>query len=203
MSNPSEPPESANVDLEAELRHRLSLLSPQDTIRGMILNGVLESVRKLGGEAVAQQCLSAVGEKKFVDFFKYPSRIHLEFIYKAAALLDARYAGFEKALWHMGYQGGMSFLASAPGRILLLGQGSIRRVLGVVPAAFSVVGSTLESEVRWTGAKSAIFILKRDFIPPAYTVGTLQCLETVNVKGLRVRALPSEPLVGKYELAWD
>ncbi|HEX8439182.1 TIGR02265 family protein [Archangium sp.] len=203
MGNPSIAQAPAHIDRHEDLRQRLTLLKPEDTVRGVILNGVMEAVRVLGDETLVRQCLDVVGEKRLVDFFSYPSHKHLQLIYTAAGLLDARYGSFEKALWLMGYHGGKNFLSSTPGKVLLLGQGSFKRLLEAVPTAFSVGGNGLKSEVRWTGPTSAVFILDRDFIPPAYTEGTLQSLEISKVKGLRVRWRPTETLVGEYELTWE
>jgi uncharacterized protein (TIGR02265 family) len=192
-----------NPELENDLHHRLALLSPEDKVRGIILNGVLEIVRTLGNETMVRQCLDSVGEKKFVDFFTYPSHLHLRFVYAAADLLCERFGSFEKTLWNMGYQGGKYFLSSAPGKILMLGQGSMQRLLSVVPSAFSLANNSLQGEVKWTGPRSALFLLKHDFLPLVYTEGTLQSLDTAKVKGLRVKSRQVEPLVGEYELTWE
>lgn len=192
------------MELEKELQHRLSLLTPDDTVRGLMLNSVLDVVRELGSEALARQCLDAVGEKKLVDFFLYPSRMHLELLYTAAGLLYARYGSLEKTLWNMGYQGGKNFFASTPGKLMMLGEGDIHRLLKALPTAFSVAGGMLKSEVVVTSPWTAVFILHRDFIHPAYTEGTLQsALEFGHAKGLRVKWRPSATLVSEYDLAWD
>lgn len=192
------------VEPDKELKYRLSLLTPEDTIRGLMLNSVLRVVRELGGAELAHQCLDVVGEKKFVDFFLYPSRLHLELLYTAAGLLEARHGGFEKTLWIIGYQGVKNFFASTPGKLMLLGRGDIHRLLKALPSAFSVAGGMLKSEVVVTSPWSAVFVLHRDFIHPAYTEGTLQSvLEFGHVKGLRVKWRPSATLVSEYELAWE
>ncbi len=203
MAHPSTAQSPAPIDRQEDLRQRLASLSPEDFVRGMILNGVMEAVRVLGDEALVRQCQDLLGEKRLVDFFCYPAHKHLQLIYTAASLLEARHGGFEKALWSMGYHGGKNFLSSAPGKVLLLGQGNFKRLLSTLPTAFSVGSNRLKSEVRWTGPTSALFILQHDFIPPAYTEGTLQALELAKVKGLRVRSRQSEALVGEYELTWE
>jgi uncharacterized protein (TIGR02265 family) len=203
MGNPSNAQSPAHIDRQEDLRQRLASLKPGDTVRGMILNGVLEAVRTLGDEAMVRQCLELLGEKRLVDFFSYSSHKHLQLIYLAAGLLETRHGGFEKALWLMGYHGGKNFLSSVPGKVMMLGQGSFKRLLEAVPMAFSVGANGLKSEIRWTGPNSALFILERDFIPPAYTEGTLQSLEVTKVKGLRVRSRQSGTLVGEYELTWE
>jgi uncharacterized protein (TIGR02265 family) len=196
---------SGQNELEKDLQQRLSLLTPADTARGMFLNGIVEVVRELGNEAAVQQCLDVVGEKKFVDFFSYPSAKHVSMLYTAAALLSERYGGFDNALRAMGYQGTKNFLASTAGKLLLvLGQGNPKRLLNALPSAYAVSVSSLQAEVRWTGPNSAVFILRRDFIPLAYTEGSLKAVfETAKVRGFQVRSRQPEPLLGEYELSWQ
>jgi uncharacterized protein (TIGR02265 family) len=190
---------------EEDLRQRLSLLSPADTVRGMLLNGVLEVVRELGDEAAVRQCLEMAGEKKLVDFFSYPAEVHLKMLYTAAQLLSGRYGSFEETLWNMGYQGARNFLSSTPGKLLkVLAQGNPKRLLNGLPSAFSVGGGRLQSTVRWTGPNTATFVLERDFLPLPYTEGVLRAaFEATQVKGFQVRSRQPEPLVGEYDLSWE
>ncbi|WP_158502062.1 TIGR02265 family protein [Vitiosangium sp. GDMCC 1.1324] len=205
MKNPDVPRGATLTEFEEEQRRRMALLTPADTARGLYLNGVLEVVRELGSETAMRQCLEAAGEKKFVDFFSYSSRAHLALVYTAAKLLHDKYGGFEKTLWHMGYKGTKNFFASAVGKtMLVVAQGSPKRLLTALPAAFSVSVSTLQGEVRWTGPNSATFILKRDFMPLMYTEGALQAVfENAKVQNFQMRSREPEPLVGEYMLSWE
>lgn len=205
MNSPSTARAPAHDEHEEDLRWRLSQLTSQDTVRGMILNGVLEVVRELGDEAAVRQCLDVVGEKKLVDFFSYPSDRHVQTIYMAARLLSDRFSGFENALRAMGHQGTKNFLSSPAGKLMLvLGQGNPKRLINGLPSAFSVAVSSLTSEVKWTGPQSATFILRRDFIPLAYTEGALRpVLENAKVKHFEIRSRQPEPLVGEYDLSWE
>lgn len=193
------------AEFEGDLRWRMSLLTSEHTARGLYLNGVLDVVRELGSEAAVRQCLEAAGEKRFVDFFSYSSRAHLALVQTAAKLLRDRYGSFEKTLWHMGYQGTKSFFASAVGRtMVVVAQGNPRRLLNALPAAFSLSVSTLRGEVHWTGPNSAVFILRQDFMPLAYTEGALHAVfENAKAKNFQVKSREPEPLVGEYTLSWE
>jgi uncharacterized protein (TIGR02265 family) len=192
-------------DVERDLQQRLALLTPTDKVRGLFLNGVLDVVRELGDEAVMRQCVESVAEKKFVDFFQYPSNVHLNLVYSAAKLLMGRYGSFEKTLWTMGYQGTKNFFTSAVGKtMVVLAQGSPKRLLTALPSAFSIAVTSLEGEVRWTGPNSGVFILRHDFIPLMYTEGALQAVfENAKVKRFQIHASQPEPLVGEYTVNWE
>ncbi len=198
-------PSTAHNEHEEDLKWRLSQLTPQDTVRGVFLKGIVEVVRELGDEASVRQCLDVVGEQKLVDFFSYPSDRHIRMIYTAARLLSDRFGGFEHALRAMGHQGTKNFLSSAVGKLMLVvGQGNPQRLINGLPPAFSVAVSSLTSEVKWTSPQSATFILRRDFVPLAYTEGALRAvLENAKVKRFEIRPRQPEPLVGEYDLSWE
>ena len=196
---------SVHPGSEEDLRQRLALLAPTDNVRGMLLNGILEVVRERGDEAAVRQCLEAAGEKTLVDFFTYPSSVHLRMLYTAARLLSDRYGGFEQALGALGYQGARNFLASIPGKLLMvLAQGNPKRLINALPSAFNVGGSHLKIDVRWTGPHSAVFVFQRDFIPLVYTEGVLRAaFEAAQVKGFQVRSRQLESLASEYEMSWE
>lgn len=187
-----------------ELQHRLSLLTPADTVRGVFINGVLEVARTLGGDALAQRCLEVTGEEKFVDFFNYSSAAHLRAIYHTGSWLLDRYGDFDSALWQMGHVGTHGFFASPVGKTMrMISGGNPRRLLQSLPRAFSVAGATLVSELRWQGPQSAVFTLKRDFIPTAYTEGVMHAvLEQAKVKHIQVHSHQPQPLVSEYTVDW-
>ena len=205
MNDPSTARDPVHPGSEEDLRQRLSLLTPTDNARGMLLNGILEVVRELGDEAAVRQCLEAAGEKKLVDFFTYPATVHLQMLYTAARLLNTRYGGFERAMEALGYQGARNFLASTPGRLMIvLAQGKPKRLVEALPSAFTVGGSHLKIAVRWKGPNNVVFVFQRDFIPLVYTEGTLRAaFEAAKVKGFQVRSRQLESFGSEYELSWQ
>ena len=73
-------------------------MHPQDTARGLFLNGMLKAIRTLGGEAVAKRCLEASGQEQLVDVFNYPATLQLQFLSIAMPSLLARCASYDMAL---------------------------------------------------------------------------------------------------------
>ncbi len=192
-------------DIARDLEKRLSLATREDTARGMFFNGVLEAVRTLGGEEAVARCLAASGEKKFVDFFNYPVSAFLKLAYSAAEVMGPRYGGFEGALRRMGSQATPDFLSSTAGKtLLLLAAGSPKRLVSNLHAGYRAAVSYGDRGVTWTGDKSGIFTMKRDFMPPAYHEGTLQTvIETVGGLYVKVQGKQVGLLDTEYALSWQ
>jgi uncharacterized protein (TIGR02265 family) len=189
---------------DEELNQRLSLILPEFKVRGMLLNGVLEVVRQLGSEAAMQRCLEASGEKRFVEFFQYPSSILLRMLYTAARLLSDEYGGFEGALRKMGHKGAMNFLSTPVGRVLVLTiQKNPKRLMNNMPSAFRAA-SSMECAVAWKGPSHAVFTMKRDFIPLAYTEGALLVVKDITTaQGVMISSRYTQDFDSEYEVSWS
>ncbi len=189
---------------EEDLKRRLSLVSPTDTTRGLFLNGVLKSVRQLGGEATAQHCLAESGEKRFLDFFSYPISSLMRMSYAGARLLSNDSRSFEEVMRQMGYASAWNFASSTMGVLMLrMVLRDPRRLLEALPSAYRMNRNSGECKVRWTGYNSAIVRITRDFLPHTYTEGSLQAaFEAAKVRGLTVRTVPTDWLDTEYELVW-
>jgi uncharacterized protein (TIGR02265 family) len=190
---------------EEELQWRLSLVVPTDTTRGLFLKSVLESVRKLGNEAAVQRCLEASGEQRFVDLFNYPISAMLRMTYVGARLLTNETRSFDEVLRQMGYLSTNNFTASTVGALMLkMVLGKPRLLLDTLPASHRINTSAGECKVRWTGPRSAVVLITRDYLPSPYTEGSLQgAFAAAKVRGLTVRSRPSPSLDNEYELSWD
>lgn len=190
---------------EEDLRRRLSRVRPGDTTRGLFFKAVLDSVRQLGSEAAAQQCLEESGEKRFVELFNYPMGTLLRMSYVGARLLSDETRSFEEVMRQLGYLSAKSFTHSMMGKLMLrLVVGDARRLLDTLPSAHRLNTSTGECKVRWTGHTSAIVLITRDFLPHPYTEGSLQgAFESAKLRGLTVRAWPTPSLDNEYELSWE
>jgi uncharacterized protein (TIGR02265 family) len=204
MKEPGAAPHSPPLGSEEELRKRLSSLAETATVRGMLFNAVLEVVRGVGGETAVQKCLAASGEKRFLDFFSYPSSKYLEVLYTAARLRSGGQEDFEQALRHLGQQAAGNFLVSVAGRTLLvLVQGNPYRMLNSLPWAIHVGVGGVEVTLRLTSPWSGVLTVKRDFSPrPFVEGGLLAAFEATGVKGARVRSWPVGPADNEYELSW-
>jgi uncharacterized protein (TIGR02265 family) len=188
-----------------EFERRMSLATPRDTTRGLFFNGALASVRAFGGDALAQRCQDATGEKRFVDFFSYPVASFLKLSLVASQTLSGQLGGLEAAQRRMGMQATRDFFSSMAGRTLLLLAGEdASRMLANVPSGYRTAVSYGERTVTMTGPKSATLLMKGDFMLPAYTEGVLlSILEAATVKNARAVVRPVGVLDTEYELSWD
>lgn len=204
MSDTSGLFEGLDSKVSQDLAARLALATHEDTVRGLFFNGVVGAVRALGGDAAVEHCLTAGGERKFVDFFSYPVASFLRLAYAAAQVMGPRYGGFEGALRRMGAQATTDFLSSAAGKtLLLLASDSPRRLLGNLHSGYRAAVSYGERNVSWTGDTSGVFTMKRDFMPPPYHEGTLQAvIEVVGGKQVRVEGRQTGLLDTEYSLSW-
>ncbi len=188
-----------------EFERRIALATPQDTTRGLFFNGALAAVRSFGGEAVAQKCMEAAGEKRFVDFFSYPVTSFLKLSLAASQALGGQLGGFEATQRRLGMQATRDFFSSMAGRTLLLLAGEDpTRVLANLPSGYRTAVSYGERTVTMTGPKTAQVVMRRDFMLPAYNEGVLLAvMEAALVQNPRVVARPVSTLDTDYELAWD
>jgi uncharacterized protein (TIGR02265 family) len=186
------------------LRRRLSLVTPKDTTRGVFLNGVLQAVRQLGGEAAEQHCLAESGERRFLDFFNYPVSTMLRMSYAGARHLSDQTRSFDEVMRQMGYVSARSFATSSMGSVMLrMILSNPRRLLDIMPTTHRMTTSAGECKVRWTGFNSAVVRITRDFLPHTYMEGSLQgAFEQARVRGLTVRCRPTPSLDNEYELSW-
>jgi uncharacterized protein (TIGR02265 family) len=195
-----------DLDVERQLRHRMAMASPTDTARGMFFNGALKVARALGGSEAADRCQHVLGEKRFIDFFNYPVVELLQLSLEALRLIGPRAGGGAGVLRRMGAQAASDFLASAPGRtMLMLTDKNPRRLLSQLPSSFRTVVSFGDRRMVWSVAeRSGLLLTQRDFMPPAYTKGLLQgVLEAVGAKGIHVSGRPTGMLDSEYEVSWE
>lgn len=188
-----------------EFERRIALATPQDTTRGLFFNGALAAVRSFGGDAVAQKCTDAAGEKRFVDFFSYPVTGFLKLSLVASQALGAQLGGFEATQRRLGMQATRDFFSSMAGRTLLLLAGEDpSRVLANLPSGYRTAVSYGERTVTMTGPKTAQVVMRRDFMLPAYNEGVLLAvMEAALVQNPRVVARTVGTLDTDYELSWD
>jgi uncharacterized protein (TIGR02265 family) len=77
-------------------------------------------------------------------------------------------------------------------------------VLANLPSGYRTATSYGERTVEMKGPKSALVVMKRDFMLPAYNEGVLiAVLESANVKNPRVEAKLGGPLDCEYTISWD
>jgi uncharacterized protein (TIGR02265 family) len=195
-----------DLDVERQLRHRMAMASPTDTARGIFFNGALDVARALGGSEAADRCQQVIGAKRFIDFFNYPVFDLLRMSQELIRLVGTRSGGSAGVLRRMGAQAARDFLASAPGKtMLLLTGGNPRRLLNQLPSSYRTAVSFGERRVVWSAREgTGLFVVERDFMPPAYTKGLLQgVLEQTGVKGVNVSGWPTAMLDSEYQFSWS
>ncbi|MFL5353410.1 TIGR02265 family protein [Archangium sp.] len=199
------PAQPLQLGSDEELKWRLSLIAPEDLMRGLFHNSLLELVKRLEGEEAVRHCLALHGgEVRFLDFFNYSHRSYLELMYVAARLLTPRFGGIERAMWELGYDGSKTFYASAAGRVLMLmAQGDPRRLLSNIPTGMQTASQHVECKVTLTGPRSGV-IFKHEVMPRPHTEGGIQAMcEVAKVKGARVTSRALNPMENEYEVTWD
>jgi uncharacterized protein (TIGR02265 family) len=195
-----------DLDVERQLRHRMAMASPTDTVRGMFLNGVLEVAQSLGGSEAVDRCREVTEEKKFIDYFNYPVFDLLQMTLAATKHVGVRAGGGAGVLRRLGAQAAKDFLAAPTGKtMLLLTGGNPRRLLSQLPSSYRTAVSFGERRMSWSvGERSGRLVVQRDFMPPAYTKGLLQgMLEAVGARNVNVSGRPTGLLDSEYEIVWE
>lgn len=189
---------------EKDLVHRLQPAQPEDTVRGLFSNGILDAVRSLAGDEAARRCLEASGQPKFVDFFNYPIRAHLYLVFTGARFLAPRYGSVEEALRQLGRRSTSDFLNSAAGKTMkLLARGDPKRLLDTLPSAYRVSLTFGTQTIEWKGPTSGRYLLERDFIPVPCHEGVLTALiETTRVSNIQVHGRRQGLLDSEYDFSW-
>jgi uncharacterized protein (TIGR02265 family) len=194
-----------DLDVERQLRHRMAMAGPSDMTRGIFFNGALEVARALGGSEAADRCQYVLGEKRLLDFINYPVGDLLRMSLEMIRIVGAHAGGCAGVLRSLGKQNARDFLASASGKtMLLLAGNNPRRLLSQLPTSFHTAVTFGERRVIWPTQDSlGIFMVQRDFMPPAYTKGLLQGLmEAVGARGVHVSGRPTGMLDSEYEVSW-
>ncbi|WNG33907.1 DUF2378 family protein [Archangium violaceum] len=196
----------SDLNSESHIERNLALAAPRDTARGMFFNGVLEVVRKLAGEGVAQRCRAATGESQHIDFFSYPVSTFLQLCLTAVREVGPLFGGCEVTLHRIGEQSAKDFLSSTAGKTLLLLAGNdVKRILKQVPSGYGAAVSYGERTMTCPHyEKSGYFVIKHDFMPYAYHEGILRgVLLTAGARAPRVRGYSTGPLDSAYEFSWE
>jgi uncharacterized protein (TIGR02265 family) len=193
-------------EAERELDQRLSLASPEDTVRGTFFRSVREVLLTLKGAQAVEECLADCGGSRgFVDFFAYPAGDFLRVLRRAAWLMGNAAGGFEGTMRVLGHLGTAAFLESPAGNAVhVLLAGSPRQVLENLPLAYKLMmpaAGTLS--VARDGYTRSRVVLTRDFLPCAYVEGSLEAqLKKGGASGLRVSGRRTGSLSSEYELSW-
>lgn len=187
-----------------DLERRRTFAKPEHCMRGFFFKGLLENIRTLGDEALVKRCTEACGQEHFVDLFNYSVQLLFPILFTALPTLAERYGGAEAALQQLGRQSTTDFLASVPGKaMLLLAHGRPRLLLSSLPAAVTVSMNYGSARVDWTGPTQGHFIAESSFVPAPFHEGMVrQMLEAVRARGIHVTAWPTGDLGMTCEFSW-
>lgn len=197
--------DAGSSEWEQDLLWRMSRAMPEDTVRGVFFNSMLEEVEALGGEEVARECLGVAEEERFLDYYSYPIRSLLRMLYCAAKHLGARLGGGEEVLRRLSRHANEDFLSSLVGKAaLLLAHGSPRRMVDMAPQLYRQLSSFGEQSVMWTGRNSGWLLLRGDLLPAACHEGALEAfIQAAGGRKVRVERRRVEGLEGEYVFSWE
>jgi uncharacterized protein (TIGR02265 family) len=194
----------SGLGTELELKRRLALTTPVDTVRGMSFHTTLDVVRvELGAEAL-ERCLEPLKEKSYKSFFTYPVSDYLQLQYAAGWLLGEKLGGFDNAIRRIG--GGMApgFLGSVVGKaFMMLTKEGPRQLLNNMPVAYRAASSFGEALVHWTGPRSGVLTTKRDFLLYMnHEGGLLGLFRTLGIQDGQVSGRQIGPLDNEVTFSW-
>ena len=196
--------DESGLGSERELQRRLSLATPADTVRGLILNTVLQAIREDLGDAAVARCVEQCTEKSFQSFFTYPVSEYLRVLYTGAWMLSEKCGGFDNSIRRMVKELAPGFLSSVVGKAFLLTGIGPRQIISNLPVAFRATASFGQCEVRWTGSRSGLLITRRDFLLYLSHEGGLQSLfQALGLSGAWARGRQTGPLDNEVEFAWE
>ena len=187
-----------------DLPDRMQAVQPGDTCKGMFFNSILlETERALGPQARAQ-VQALLPERKYVDFFNYPSLGFLPAAYRVAQLLAPKQGGLEGAFRHLGARAIADFLATPVGSTLLLvSAGNMKRLLQATPTAYKTAVTYGTRETIPRGETGCLFRVKGDLMPAEYHQGVFQ--EVFRTAGTPVNEVTFEKtgfLDADFTLRW-
>lgn len=196
---------AAPPDWAGELELRTVLATDQDTMRGLFLTSMLDSVQALGDEAALKRCREVLGEQQLVPFFNYPVVLLMRLTAAAIRELGGRYGGPEEALRMLGRKATEDFVSSPVGNAVRVMAGKdIKQFLSSVQTIYRMTASYGERSVTWQGPKAGCLTLRRTFLPPPYHEGVLETILTrLGARDVRVEGRQTAPLDSVYDFSWE
>lgn len=204
MAYDAAPPPEMPLSAQLDLKKRLALATPADTVRGLFFSGVLDTVRYLATEREAWHCRKMLGQAPYFDFLPYAIPDFLRLVFTAARCLSTRDEDFAGALRKLGKRGMKDFLGSSAGKTFLsFSFNEPRRVLSSLPVLFRTTTSYGERTVQWLGPRYCRVVMKRDFLPTAYHEGSfLALMEALRLEGAEVKSRVTGVIDSEYVLTW-
>lgn len=195
----------SGLGTEQELRRRLSLATPADTVRGLSMHAIMDAVRLDLGEEALARCLAKSQEKTYKSFFNYPVSEYLVLLYNAAWMLSEKHGGFDDSIRRIAGSFSPGFLSSVVGKaFMMLSKEGPRQLIGNMPVAFRAAASFGEVFVQWSGPRSGVLVTKRDFLLyVTHEGGLLSLFRALGLPNARVRGRQTGPLDNEVEFSWE
>ena len=187
-----------------ELEQRLVLTAPEDTLRGLFFNSVLEQVRPLRNPVAWERCIEAAGGERFMAFFSYSTRAFLRLLYTAAESLSEGKGEVRSALWHLGRELVPHYLDSSAGQVLLLmSQGQPRRLLEGLPPAYRTATRHGRCLVEWLAPCHGRLVFEACTLPADFYEGAVRgVFEITRLARATIHARQVSLLLTEVDVDW-
>jgi len=188
----------------SDLKQRLAAATATDTSRGLNYTTLFDFARA-EIDPKAPREVDPLGKGTRVDFFSYPITEYLDVAWNIAERLAPRFGSYDAVFFEIGKRTVDNFLASVLGKTIFAMAGrDPRRVLAAGPGAFKSAVSYGERAVEFTGARSARYSFKRDFMPHSFHRGVIvAALSATEAKNPKVEAREVAFMESVYEITWE
>ena len=187
-----------------DLEQRLRLVPLGDTVRGVLFNSFLETVRQEGGAEAMERCLADMGESSFLSFFNYPVRSLLKLSYVVAWELSGKFGGFDGAMRRLGRGAVPDFFQSTVGAMMRSVAGmDAKRLISWIPIVYPAIYNHGTCKVAWTNHQSGLWSLSGTLLTPPFVESTMtHMLEPCHLTAFEARARRVGPLKTEVVFSW-
>ncbi|MDP3157417.1 MAG: TIGR02265 family protein [Archangium sp.] len=189
-----------------ELSSRLALCTPDDRVRGMMINEVLKLVeQKAGAEARAEAAKVLPEGVRHRDLVSYPISDFMRLMYRSADLLEKTYGGHVEALQACGGATVDAFSRTPAGRMLfsVVALAGPTQILKGASVGYRSVVTYGSREYEPKGPRSGLMRMSKDMQPAAYHVGVMLAVLRAVGHSAQVVARPLGLDSAEYEISWD
>jgi uncharacterized protein (TIGR02265 family) len=170
-----------------ELAHRLALVRPVHTVRGLAFNAILNLVAEHAGEEESARLLRGLSTRRLVDFFSYPASDFTRLLFLAAEVLLPHLGSQQEALRACGsaclYR---FFYFSTVGRALakIMGRKNPMRGFANTSIAYATLVNYGSHDCEVLGPRQLRLVFRGDMQPAVFHEGTLlAALQVTEVQG--------------------
>jgi len=190
-----------------DMDQRLALVRPEDTVRGLIFNAVLNLAERQLGPDAAAKLREPLFKRSPVDFFSYSAVDAIRLLYATSDALAraGRFGSQEEAVRACGAAAVTGFFSSTVGQTLtrLIGKGDPKRLLSNAPTAYSTLVSYGRREYSVVAERHVRLAFEGDMQPVQFHEGVLQeALKAIQCNGT-VTGTPRGYFAADYDIQWE